>query len=156
MGSALGSAHYPEGVLASFRARSALRLAADPGLGIDVIALGLACCAVEVDAAVAAGLLRPEEAGDDPARARILVVAGTVTTPLAPVLEAAVHQGPTPDAVLAFGACASTGGPYWDSPTVVNGADMIVPVDEYVPGCPPRPEALCRAVAELASRVAAP
>jgi len=128
------------------------RLAADPGVAVAVMTLGLACCAVEWDAAVAQGLVRPEEPGDAPAAARVLVVAGTVTTPLAAVLERAVASEPAPTAVLAFGACASTGGPYWDSPTVVNGADQIVDVHEYVPGCPPRPEALVAALLTVAER----
>lgn len=129
---------------------SVWRLAAAPGVSLTTMTLGLACCAVEWDAAVAQGLVRPEEPGDAPAAARVLVVAGTVTTPLAPLLERAVTSDPPPTAVLAFGACASTGGPYWDSPTVINGADQVVDVHEYVPGCPPRPEALVDALLALA------
>ena len=82
----------------------------------------------------------------------MLVVAGTVTTPLVPAVEAALGQRPLVDAVLAFGACASTGGPYWDAPTVINGVDRIVAVQQYVPGCPPCPEALRDALLSLAGR----
>lgn len=125
---------------------SAWRLTGDPAVAVELLTLGLACCAVEVDAAVATGLLRPPEPSDEPATSRVLVVAGTLTEPLIPVLEQAVGSDPAPDAVLAFGACASTGGPYWDSPTVVNGADQVIPVHGYTPGCPPSPTALVEAV----------
>ena len=76
----------------------------------------------------------------------VLLVTGTMTGPLATVVAAAVQQvGPGVE-VLAAGACASTGGPYWDAPSVVPGIDHEVPVSAYVPGCPPRPEALVDAV----------
>jgi len=114
-----------------------------PGIGVGVISLGLACCAVEVDAAIEAGLLRPDDS-DGPVD--VVIVAGTVTTPLIPVMEQAVRAAAPARGVLAFGACASTGGPYWDAPTVLNGADLVVPVSRYVPGCPPRPDALIEAL----------
>ncbi|HAN71951.1 MAG TPA: NADH-quinone oxidoreductase subunit B [Actinobacteria bacterium] len=128
-----------------------LRLADDAGVSVSVLSLGLACCAVEVDAAVQAGLLIPSDTIEGPApRLTVLVVAGTVTAPLVPVVESALAALPATSAVLAFGACASTGGPYWDSPSVINGVDRLVEVRQYVPGCPPRPEALCDALREMA------
>lgn len=133
------------------RATQELRLAADSHVVVSVLSLGLACCAVEVDAAVGAGILLPSEGASTDAF-RVLVVAGTVTAPLVPVVESALGRQPAIDAVLAFGACASTGGPYWDAPTVVNGVDRIVTVHQYVPGCPPRPEALRDALLSLAGR----
>jgi len=154
-------------MLHSLLATREFRLAADPLVEVRVLALGLACCAVEVDAAVVAGILVPADGEPDrepvrepdrePVREpgggfRVLVVAGTVTTPLVPAVEAALGQRPPVDAVLAFGACASTGGPYWDAPTVINGVDRIVAVQQYVPGCPPRPEALRDALLSLAGR----
>ena len=120
------------------------RLAADPAVRVRVSPLGLACCALEVESAVRLGLLVPEPADAPSPERTVLVVAGTVTEPLVPVLEAAAADDDV--AVLAFGVCASTGGPYWDAPTVVNGADRSVPVARYVPGCPPRPEALVDAL----------
>jgi NADH-quinone oxidoreductase subunit B len=123
------------------------RLAADPS--VEVVHLPLACCAVEVDAAVAAGLLlaAPGEGPvSDPPRRRVLLVAGTVTTALVPVLDRA-RDLVGPDAVVvAYGACASSGGPYWDAPSVVPGADRLGRVDHYIPGCPPGPRALAAGV----------
>ncbi len=145
--------NYAGGMPASHLATRELRLAADPRVAVCVLSLGLACCAVEVDAAISAGLLVPEEGESEPEPGlRVLIVAGTVTTPLVPAVRAALDQQPPVDAVLAFGACASTGGPYWDAPTVVNGVDRLVEVHQYVPGCPPRPEALRDAVLALAAR----
>ena len=79
----------------------------------------------------------------------VLVVAGTVTVRLAPVLAEAYAALPEPRAVLAFGACAATGGPYWDSYSVVPGAHEVVPVDVWVAGCPPRPADLMAGLAEV-------
>lgn len=151
-GIARGPPHYAGGMLTAANDLIGWRLAADLGVEVRVLPLGLACCAVEVDAAVAAGLLVPSDALPDAPEVgtSVLVVAGTVTVPLVPVLEQAVASIPGPVSVLAFGACASTGGPYWDAPTVVNGADVVVPVRQYVPGCPPRPEALVDALLALA------
>jgi NADH-quinone oxidoreductase subunit B len=105
---------------------------------VRVFDAGLACCAVEVSAALrrCAGQLP----GD--ATVNVLVVAGTVTDKLAPLVLAAYRDLPAPRRVLSFGACSNSGGPYWDSYCVTKGADQLVPVDVYVPGCPPRPEAL--------------
>ena len=77
-----------------------------------------------------------------PSAVNVLVVAGTVTDKLAPLVLAAYRDLPEPRRVLSFGACSNSGGPYWDSYCVTKGADQIIPVDVYVPGCPPRPEAL--------------
>jgi NADH-quinone oxidoreductase subunit B len=76
----------------------------------------------------------------------VLLVSGTVTDALAPAVLAAYEGLAGPVRVVSFGSCASTGGPYWDAPTVVKGVDRILPVSRYVPGCPPRPEALTAAL----------
>jgi len=105
---------------------------------VRVFDAGLACCAVEVSAA----LRRCASQLPDDAAVNVLVVAGTVTDKLAPLVLAAYRDLPGPRRVLSFGACSNSGGPYWDSYCVTKGADQLIPVDVYVPGCPPRPEAL--------------
>lgn len=136
---------------------SAYLLAADPSVRVKVSSLGLACCAMEIESAVRLGLLLHEEDGDVvgdavPVAHTILVVSGTVTDALVPAVRDVIAHTPGPVSVVSFGACASTGGPYWDAPTVTKGIDQIVPVSAYVPGCPPRPEAL---VAGLLDHLAA-
>ena len=131
------------------------RVAGHPGVVAHVADLGLACCAVEFVAAVARGLLVPVDPGDDAPGGGdvVLVVSGTVTDALAPsVVEARDRLGAAVR-VLSFGACASTGGPYWDSYSVTKGIEQLVEVHGYVPGCPPRPEALVAAIVDLAGPV---
>jgi NADH-quinone oxidoreductase subunit B len=127
------------------------RVAADPGVRVRVANLGLACCAMEVESAVRLGLLVDDTT--EPVDRSVLVVSGTLTLPLVPALVSAVEEAGPGASVLAFGVCASTGGPYWDAPTVVNGIDTVVPVSRYVPGCPPRPHDLVDAL--LAREVSA-
>jgi NADH-quinone oxidoreductase subunit B len=111
--------------------------------------VGLACCAVEVVAAS----LRASSASQGPADRHVLVVAGTLTDTMAPAVLRLYEELPDPKHVVSFGACADCGGPYWDSYCVTKGVDQLIPVDVYVPGCPPRPEALLDGLRALAARI---
>jgi NADH-quinone oxidoreductase subunit B len=111
---------------------------------VTVLDLGLACCGVEVMAALHG---RGEEAPEPvpsggPDVVHVLVVSGTVTDVMLPAVLATYEAMPEPKRVLSVGACSNTGGPYWDSYCVTKGIDQMLPVDVAVPGCPPRPEAL--------------
>jgi NADH-quinone oxidoreductase subunit B len=131
---------------------SAYLLAADPSVRVVVSNLGLACCAMEVESAVRLGMLIADDPGDAAAAAHtVLVVSGTVTDALVPAVLQVLDRTPGQVSVLSFGACASTGGPYWDAPTVTKGIDQVVPVSVYVPGCPPRPDALVAGLLEHVS-----
>ncbi|MCU0283457.1 MAG: hypothetical protein MUD13_06090 [Candidatus Nanopelagicales bacterium] len=122
-------------------------------VALHVVELGLACCGIEVREArrLAESLgAAVEPLGvDQPPAVHVLVAAGTVTARLAPDLRAAYEALPEPRAVLAFGACAATGGPYWDSYSVLPGAHEVVPVTAWVAGCPPRPADLLAGLAEV-------
>jgi NADH-quinone oxidoreductase subunit B len=130
-------------------------LGLDEGPRLVMFDLGLACCAVEfVAAAVEPGAFAGL-AGAAPhlAGANVLVVSGTVTDVSAPAVVAAYERLAEPRYVISFGACANTGGPYWDSYSVTKGVDQLLPVDVYVPGCPPRPDTLVQALHLLESRL---
>ncbi len=125
---------------------------------MSVVSFGLACCAVEFVAAsmgnhdvLRMGLV--PTAGEVP-EASLLVVSGTVTDKIAPLVRRLYDELPAPKYVLSFGACANCGGPYWDSYSVLKGIDQILPVDVYVPGCPPRPEALLHGIVMLQNTMA--
>lgn len=118
---------------------------------LNVLNVGLACCAVE---ALVAALGDAPVPGTlplaDPAEpVDVMVVSGTVTDKLAPLVRRLYDSLPGPVAVVSFGACSNSGGPYWDSYSVTRGVHLVVPVDVWVPGCPPRPEALLAALATL-------
>ncbi|GAA2097259.1 hypothetical protein GCM10009841_09470 [Microlunatus panaciterrae] len=115
---------------------------------VIVVDVGLACCTLEFESAAAARG-RPTTAQPPALSADsqvVVVVSGTVTDRLAPavaaVVDAASDLTGTRPYVISFGACASSGGPYWDSYAVTKGIDQLVDVDLYLPGCPPPPEAL--------------
>jgi NADH-quinone oxidoreductase subunit B len=120
-----------------------------------VLDVALACCALEFDAASPTFAELPSDL-DEVAQVAV-VVSGTVTDRLAPAVAAIVDgceqlAGRRP-MVISFGACASSGGPYWDSYAVTKGIDQLLAVDVYVPGCPPPPEALSAVLDQLVGRV---
>jgi NADH-quinone oxidoreductase subunit B len=119
---------------------------------------GLACCAIEMMATSAArydldrlgaGAFRAS-----PRQSDVMIVAGTVTLKMASRIRRLYAQMPEPKFVISMGACASAGGPYWDHGYhVLKGVDKVVPVDVYIPGCPPRPEALLEAFVKLQDKI---
>lgn len=116
------------------------------------------CCGIEM---MAAGAPRHDFARfgvevyrASPRQADVIVVAGTIVHKMAPVLRRLYDQMPDPKYVIAMGACAISGGPfYYNSYSVVRGADQVIPVDVYIPGCPPRPEALLYGIMQLQRKI---
>lgn len=117
---------------------------------------GLACCAIEMMATGAsrfdldrfgAGVFRPS-----PRQSDLMIVAGTPTLKMAPIIKRVWDQMPEPKWCIAMGACASTGGPF-PTYSTLQGVDRIVPVDVYIPGCPPRPEALMYGLMRLQDKI---
>jgi NADH-quinone oxidoreductase subunit B len=123
---------------------------------VRLVDVGLACCSVEVMAAALGSRASRDLRGLAHAAAAstvdVLVVSGTCTDTLAPALRRLHASIPGRPLVVSFGACSSSGGPYWDSYAVTNGVDQVIPVDAYVPGCPPPPQALLEGIASAMER----
>ena len=118
---------------------------------------GLACCAIEMMAAAG-----PRHDLDrfgaipraSPRQSDVMIVAGTVTLKMAERVKRLYEQMADPKYVISMGSCSNSGGPYWQHGYhVLKGVDLVVPVDIYVPGCPPRPEALIQGILELQKKI---
>jgi NADH-quinone oxidoreductase subunit B len=118
---------------------------------------GLACCAIEMICTAASRfdlarfgmeIMRPS-----PRQSDLLLVSGTVTKKMAPTIVRLYNQMPEPKYVIAMGACASGGGPFKEGYNVVSGIDKFIPVDIYIPGCPPTPQALLNGLIKLQEKI---
>jgi NADH-quinone oxidoreductase subunit B len=118
---------------------------------------GLACCAIEMICAAASRydiarfgmeIMRPS-----PRQSDLMIVSGTVTKKMVPIIVRLYNQMPEPKYVLAMGACASGGGPFKEGYNVVSGVDKFIPVDVYVPGCPPTPQALLNGLMKIQEKI---
>lgn len=121
------------------------------------VGFGLACCAIEMMATSAShydfdrfGVIpRPT-----PRQSDIIIISGTVTLKMALRVKRLVEQMPEPKYVISMGSCSNSGGPYWEHGYhVLKGVDRVIPVDVYIPGCPPRPEALLEGLIKLQDKI---
>ena len=149
-----GIQHFPGGFVVTTVADSFLNWARKSS--VWPVTFGLACCAIEMIATYMAhhdldrfGIVP----WPSPRQCDVMIVAGTVTKKMAPAVKLLYEQMPNPKWVISMGACATNGGPYTRYDRVLQGVDKIIPVDVYVPGCPPRPEALIDGFIALQNKI---
>ena len=140
-----GKALYKQALPGVMQVPLDLVLAASRKSSLWPMTFGLACCAIEMIGTYMAhydldrfGIVP----WPSPRQSDVMIVAGTVTKKMAPAVKLLYEQMPNPKWVISMGACATNGGPYTRYDRVLQGVDKVIPVDVYVPGCPPRPEAL--------------
>lgn len=149
----------PPGLVNFFKIEDVLNMARANSLW--PLTFGLACCAIEFMAVGASrfdfdrfgfGVARPS-----PRQSDLMIVAGTISRKMVPCIKTLYDQMPSPKYVIAFGGCATAGGPfkYPGQYAILEGIDKIIPVNVYVPGCPPRPEALIAGILELRKQIMA-
>ncbi|MGH7197834.1 MAG: NADH-quinone oxidoreductase subunit B [Candidatus Omnitrophota bacterium] len=147
----------PPGLVNLFRVEDVLNMARANSLW--PLTFGLACCAIELMAGGASrfdldrfgfGVFRPS-----PRQADLMIVAGTISRKMVPCIKTLYDQMPSPKYVIALGGCATGGGPfkYPGQYGILEGIDKIIPVDIYIPGCPPRPEALIAGILQLQKQI---
>jgi NADH-quinone oxidoreductase subunit B len=122
------------------------------------LVFGTSCCAIEMMSAASAkydwSRFGFEVARATPRQADVIIIAGTIVNKMAPVLKRLYDQMADPKYVIAMGACATSGGPFfYNTYSVVKGADHVIPVDVYIAGCPPRPEALIHSLITLQKKI---